>query len=370
MVDKKKKKSSSKTGPIKTSPNKIGKSGPNKAGKSVTLKDVALSADVHLSTVSRVLNPSNRKMISDDVAVRVREIADEMGYRANLFGYGLRTKKSNTIGVIIPDLTNPVFPPIIRGMEHAFRESGYTSILSDSNESVEEERTIVAQMQSRQVEGLVLASAHRADKIVEEAMEQGLPVVLINRTTDDKRVLYVTNDDHRGAQLAVDHLIDLGHRKIAHLAGPQFISNGFNRRKGYLAALKRRNIEVNKKLIVTCDTFDTEAGAKGFEKLMSQGEDFSAIFAGNDAFALGCYQAMKKRGLKCPDDISIVGYNDMPLVNLVQPRISTVRIDLYKMGSSAAKVLLGIIDGEGEVSPVSTILEPELIVRDSTARLS
>ena len=340
-----------------------------KNDKPVTLRDVAIRADVHLSTVSRVLNPANRKMVSDDVAERVKKIAVEMGYRANPFGYGLRTNKSNAIGVVIPDLTNPVFPPIIRGMEHALRESGYTAIFADSNESVEEERNIVQQMQARQVEGLVLASAHRADKIVEEAMNQGMPVILINRTTDDKRVLSVTNDDHRGALLAVDHLIDLGHREIAHLAGPQFLSTGYNRRKGYLAALKRRNIERNKKLIVTCEAFGVEDGAKGFEKLMAQKEPFSAIFAANDAVALGCYKAMKKHGLNCPDDISIIGYNDMPLIDLVQPPLSTIRIDLYEMGIRAARTLVNIIDDASEM-PVPIILEPQLIVRESAKKHS
>lgn len=342
---------------------------PAKNNKPVTLRDIAQRADVHLSTVSRVLNPADRKMVSDDVAERVKKIAEEMGYQANPFGYGLRTKKSNSIGVVIPDLTNPVFPPIIRGIEHAFRESGYTAILADSNESVDKERRIVQHMQARQVEGLVLASAHRADKIVEEALRQRLPVVLINRATDDNRVLSITSDDHRGALFAVDHLIDLGHRKIAHLAGPKYLSTGNNRRKGFLAALKRRDIDVNKKLIVTCDAFGVEDGVKGFEKLMARGEEFTAIFAANDAVALGCYKAMKRRGLSCPDDISIIGYNDMPLIDLVHPPLSTVRIDLYDMGLCAARTLLNILDDVPEAL-VPITLEPELKIRESTAAIT
>ena len=337
-----------------------------RAGRAVTLKDVAERANVHLSTVSRVLNPANRKMVSDDVANRIKAIADEMGYSTNPFGYGLRTRKSHSIGVVIPDLTNPVFPPIIRGMEHALRENGYTAFLADSNESVEEERTIVRQMMSRQIEGLVLASALRADTIIDEAIKQGLPIVLINRTTDDERVLSVTNDDHRGALLAADHLIDLGHRKIAHLSGPEHFSTGFARRNGFVMALKRRKVPLNEKLLITCGGLGIEDGAKGFHELMARGEEFSAIFAGNDAMALGCYLAMKEHGLSCPDDISIIGYNDMPMMDLVQPALSTIKFDLYEMGSSAAKTLLEILDDESD-APLPTILEPELVVRDSTA---
>lgn len=344
------------------------KAAPVVAAKPVTLRDIARRAGVHLSTVSRVLSPADRKMVSDDVADRVKKIAVEMGYQANPFGYGLRTNKSNSIGVVIPDLTNPVFPPIIRGMEHALRESGYTAILADSNESVDKERTIVQHMQARQIEGLVLASAHRADKIVEEALSQRLPVVLINRSTDDKRVLSVTSDDYRGAQLAVDHLIDLGHRKIAHLAGPKYLSTGNNRRKGFLEALKRRNFEANKKLVVICEAFGVEDGEKGFKKLMAQGEKFTAIFAANDAIALGCYKAMKELGLSCPEDVSIIGYNDMPLISLMHPPLSTVRIDLYNMGICAARTLLSIISNTTE-PPVPIILEPQLKVRGSTAAI-
>lgn len=338
----------------------------NKSSKAVTLKDVADRAGVHLSTVSRVLNPTQRKMVSDDVAIRVKSIAKEMGYRANPFGYGLRTNKSNTIGVVVPDLTNPVFPPIIRGIDHTLREIGYTAIFADSNESVGTEGRIVEQMQSRQVEGLILASAHRADKIVEAAVEQGLPLVLINRTTGNEEIISVTNDDNRGALLAVDHLIELGHRKIAHIAGPRHFSTGYNRRKGYLEALKRRNIKANKTLIIASDGFGIEDGARGFRKLKRSGEEFTAIFAGNDAVALGCYKEMKESGMSCPEDVSIVGYNDMPLMDLVQPKLTTVRIDLYKMGKIAAHSLAKLID-DTDGKPVPTILEPELIVRHSTA---
>ena len=336
------------------------------SGKPATLRDIAERADVHLSTVSRVLNPATGKVISNDVAERIRAIAKEMGYRTNPFGYGLRTKKSNTIGVVIPDLTNPVFPPIIRGIEHALRDFDYTAILADSDESVKDERVIIERMQSRQVEGLILATAHRADQIVANMIQYGTPTVLINRTTDDDRVLSVTNDDYRGAMLAVDHLLELGHRKIAHLAGPQYLATGHRRKKGYLEAIKRRKIKANKNLLITCDAFGVEDGYKGFNKLLKCDVPFSAIFCGNDALALGCYNAMHEAGLSCPDDISIIGYNNMPFVDMVQPALSTVQIDLYQMGIRAAKILMNVANAIDEPS-IPVILDPELIVRESTA---
>ena len=149
--------------------------------KAVTLRDVAQKAEVHISTVSRVLNPAQRKMVSDKVAQRTEKIAKDMGYRANPFGYGLRTNKSNTIGVVIPDLANPIFPPIIRGIENTLRQSGYTAIFADSNEDTEEESVIVDRVLARQIEGLIMATAHRKDDSTAAALTGHLPTVLINR---------------------------------------------------------------------------------------------------------------------------------------------------------------------------------------------
>ena len=331
----------------------------------MTLKDIAERADVHLSTVSRVLSPTHRKMVSDDVAKRVRKIAEEMGYRANPFGYALRTNKSRMVGVLIPDLTNPIFPPIIRGIEHVLREFGYTAIFADSDESVDEEAFIVERMRDRQIQGLILATAHRVGKTVDRLVMENVPVVLINRTTDDDRVLSVTNDDFRGAQLAVDHLFSLGHRRIAHLAGPQYLSTGMDRREGYLAALKRRNVSFDTELLVQCDGFGIHDGEKAFKELLSRNNSFDAVFAGNDSLALGCYRVMKERGLKCPDDISIAGYNNMPFTDMLEPPLTTVRFDKYEMGVNAARILLQLLEDDNE-HPLPHILEPELIVRQSS----
>ena len=336
-----------------------------KPSKKVTLRDVAERANVHLSTVSRVLSPSHRKMVSDDVAKRVREIANDMGYRANPFAYGLRTNKSRTIGVVIPDLTNPIFPPIIRGIEHALRKDDYTAIFADSNENVDEEELIVERMRDRQIEGLILATAHRAGQIVDRLAEENVPVVLINRAADNGRVLSVTNDDYRGAQLAVDHLLNLGHRRIAHLAGPQYLSTGFDRREGYLAALKRRNISVDKKLIIACETFSIDQGVTAFEELLKRDVPFDAIFAANDTLALGCYRVLRERGISCPETISIAGYNNMPFIDMVNPPLTTVRFVKYQMGVEAANMLLRLLD-EADEPPLPIILEPELLVREST----
>ena len=332
----------------------------------VTLKDVAEAAGVHISTVSRVLNPTRRKMVSNDVATRVIKIAKDMGYSTNPFAYGLRTKKSNTIGVIIPDLANPIFPPLIRGIEQRLSQSGYTAIFADTHESAEEESVIIKRVLARQVEGIVIATAQRKSDPLSTSTNNKIPSVLVNRGTENKDVLSVTNDDFYGAQLAVNHLISLGHKRIAHLAGPQSLTTGFQRRKGYLAAMKEHGLDTDKNLIISCGSFDFEGGKKGFKKLQNSDAPYTAIFAANDFLALGCYYEMRKKNIICPQDVSIIGYNDMPFSDMFDPALTTIKIDLNKMGNHAAELLLDRLEGQ-KTKLKSITLRPELVVRESTA---
>lgn len=337
--------------------------------ETVTLRDVAEAAGVHLSTVSRVLNPTRRKMVSDNVAERVQKIAKEMGYKTNPFAYGLRTKKSNTIGVVVPDLANPIFPPIIRGIENTLRQAGHTTIFADTDEDTEEESVIVERILARQVEGMIMATAHRRNKTSAASLPENIPVILVNRGANNSDILSVTNDDFLGAKLAVEHLIKLGHTRIAHLAGPQFLTTGFQRRKGYLAAMKKHGLKPDKELIIPCGAFGFDDGKAGFEKLLEKDIPFTAIFAANDFLALGCYHRMRKRNISCPEEVSIVGYNDMPFSDMFDPALTTVQIDLYKMGQHAAELLLKTLDGQKD-SLESKTLVPQLIVRESTAPLT
>ncbi len=333
-----------------------------------TLRDVAERVGVHSSTVSRVLNPKTRPMVSETVAARVLEIANEMGYRANPFAYSLKTNRSFTVGVLIPDITNPVFPPIIRGIERALGPAGYTTILADSDEDPDIEQGILDRMRARQVDGLILATAHRADQVVEECEADGIPFVLINRTMEGEGIYSVTNDDFGGIALAVDHLADLGHRRIAHLAGPQDLSTGFERHRGYIAAVKARGLENDPDLIFVCGAFSEAAGKAGLESLLDSAKPFTAVIAGNDMLALGCYDALEERGLSCPDDISVTGFNDMPFVDKFRPPMTTVRIPHYEMGATAAEILLSLLEGEDDKPPKSVCQTLELIVRGSTAK--
>lgn len=336
------------------------------ATRQARLRDVAERAGVHLSTVSRVLNPGTRDMVSEEVAQRIQKIAREMGYRTNAFGYGLKTQRSTTIGVVVPDLTNPVFPPIIRAIEHKLRHDGYTAILGDSDSDPEQERVIIDKMMGRRVEGLILATAHLTDDVIEKIIAEDAPVVLINRATEKAGVISVTTDDLKGAKLAVDHVIDLGHKAVAHVAGPQSLSTGHDRYEGFVNAMRVRGLTVDKALIHFCKNYSEEEGRAAMAALLDSGKPFTAVVAANDLLALGCYAVLAERGVKCPDDISVTGYNDMPFTDKFNPPLTTIRVDLHHMGERAAEALLSIIrDPDVRVKPIK--LPPQLIVRGSTA---
>lgn len=333
----------------------------------ITLRDVARQVGVHPSTVSRVLNPETRGMVTPEIARRVTEAARQLGYRPNPFAYSLKTNRSLMVGVLVPDLVNAIFPPIIRGIESVLEGAGYTAIVANSDLHAERERTILERMKERQVDGLILATAHREDSTIAGILAEGIPLVLINRTVEGASVFAVVNADGDGIRMAVEHLVSRGHRKIAHLAGPQDFTTGHRRREGFLRVMRDTGRDADPDLIVPCAAYSEEEGRCGTLDLLDRSSPFTAIVAANDLLALGCYQALMERGLRCPEDISVTGFNDMPMVDKLRPPLTTVRIPLFGMGAEAARMLLTQIQSTGE-TPRTVALQPSLIVRQSTAQ--
>lgn len=331
-----------------------------------TLRDVARRVGVHPSTVSRVLSPATRDMVSKTLTEKVRQAVDEMGYRTNPFAYSLKTNRSFTVGVLIPDLTNPLFPPIIRALEHTLGKAGYTAMLADSNESQETEHTIIERMKARQIDGLILATAHRADESVRQCLEEGIAIALINRSTEDENVFSVVVDDISGIRLAVDHVVELGHRKIGHVAGPQETSTGHARYLAFRKAMRAHKLEPDPDLIFFCDHFSEEDGNLATRTILDAAHGVTALITATDLLALGCYDALEGRGIRCPKGVSVVGYNDMPFADKFRPPLTTIRIPLDKMGSMAAEALLELMQDE-TARVKSVVLTPELVVRGSTA---
>lgn len=334
--------------------------------KAVTITQVALAAGVDRSTVSRALDPKKRALISDAVVKRVEATAQSLGYRPNQLAAALRTRRSGAVGVLLPDITNPVFPPIVKGIEETLRAAGCVALVANADGDAASQAEVFEQMLARRVDGLIIATAARDDLLVARCIAQHVPFVLVNRGADTGKLSMVVNDDRLGTQLAVQHLVALGHTRIAHLAGPQNLSTGFVRRAGFVAAMREVSLPAGS--IVNCTGYSREAGQTGCEKLFAKAPGVTAIVAANDLLALGCYDALHAMNLICPTDVSVIGHNDMPLMDMVSPPMTTVRIQHREMGAHAARLLLSQIASPGR-EPESIVLQPGLIVRRSTTRV-
>jgi LacI family transcriptional regulator len=330
----------------------------------ITIRDVALHAAVNPSTVSRALNPSTRHLIGDEVVRRVMASARALGYRQNKLAAALRGGQSHMIGVCLPDIENPVFPPIIRGIEEEMSAAGYGVLIANVTGTAQEQERLLEQMLERRVDGLILATAVRHDPLVRRTLLQHTPVVLVNRALEAGQVPEVVNDDLLSLQLAVDHLVALGHKHIAHLAGPSRLATGHARTLGFEIAMKHHGLNLS--AVVEATEFTREAGRQACETLLRQHKDVTAIVAGNDLIALGCYDVFAESTIQCPADISLVGHNDMPLFDMLSPPLTTVRIQHREMGRHAARLLLNVINAP-ESQPLRITLPPQLIVRGSTA---
>jgi LacI family transcriptional regulator len=331
-----------------------------------TLRDVAAVARVHPATASRALNPETRLLVSEETARRVSAAAAKLGYRPNPVARSLRTRRSHTIGVLIPDLNNPIFPPIVRGLEDRLAAAGYVALLGNTDADASRERTLFEQMRARHVDGFVLATATQHDRLLTEAAAAELPVVLMNRLSPDCSFPSVSVDNEQGARMAVTHLARLGHTRIAHIAGPQEASTGLGRLRGFRDGMASHGLEVDEDLIAYAGRYTVEEGTRCCTELLARRGDFTAVAAGNDMLAVGCYAALDESTRQCPEDISVIGFNDMPFIDRLKPPLTTVRFPHYQLGTEAAQLLLERISGADK--PVKILyLAPELVVRGSTA---
>jgi LacI family transcriptional regulator len=235
---------------------------------------------------------------------------------------------------------------------------------TDNDES--REAAAVESLRDRNVDGFIFATATLQHPVAERLAVDGTPVILVNRRTASSDIPSVTPDDAAGVALAMRHLVELGHQRIAHLAGPQTLSTGLNRLRAYRHALHDHGLEPDDELVVVCEAFTEAAGARALSQLLDRGVEFTAVLAGNDLLALGCYDAFAAHGLSCPADVSVVGFNDTPFMDKLHPPLTTVRIPHYEIGAEAARLLLeGLRTPE---RPARSVLLPlSLIVRESTA---
>lgn len=330
-----------------------------------TITDVASEAGVHPSTVSRVLNDHPGTTIRAATRQRVLVAADRLGYRPSALARSLRLQQTLTLGMLVPDITNPFFSSIIKGAEDAARQRGYNLILCNSEDDPQREETYLRVLRERQVDGLLIASSQMADDTIAELREQAFPFVLLNRATRNAEDLAVVVDNHAAAFDAVAHLARLGHHRVGHVAGPQNTTTGVDRRDGYRAGVRAYGLADEPELVVEADAFSVEAGNQALGIMLAGPARPTAVFAANDLIAIGMLQRLREIGARVPGDFSVVGFNDIPLAGLLEPALTTVRVPQLEMGVAGAHLLIDHLEGR-PISNIRVTLPTELVVRASS----
>jgi LacI family transcriptional regulator len=333
--------------------------------KPPTIADVARLAGVHKATASRALNPRTSGQVNAATARRVVAAAKRLRYQPNTLARSLSTSRSATVGVLVPDLTNPLFPLVVRGIEDVLSAGGYTALLANTDNDPERERAQFEALLSRQVDGFIIATARREHPLLERAHEQRTPIVLVNRSTDRPLFPAVTGDDAAGMAAAVTHLVELGHRRIAHLSGPQEMSTGLVRARAFRQAAGLHSLRVADTPVVEAQSYTEDGGLTAARRLLDRKPRPTAIVAGNDMIALGILQVLRERGLTCPGELSLIGFNDMRFVDKLTPPLTTVHVPHHRLGSEAAQLLLDQLESPDRPAKVVS-LPLHLVVREST----
>jgi LacI family transcriptional regulator len=329
-----------------------------------TIRDVARLAGVHISTVSRALDPTKASLLSRATRDKVISAADQLGYRPHLVASGLRRGRTRTIGVVVPDLGNPVYAPVVRGIAHALGHDGFMPLVADTEDDHDNFERVLAHLAGRRVDGIITTAPRSGDAaLLQQLVDGGIPVVIAVRTLPGSGLPTIVHDDLRGGRLAAEHLLDLGHTAIAQLSGPHDVEAFRARSAGFEAALEEAGVPVPTRTAADAPT--TEEGERLAREILVRDPRPTAVFAGNDMLALGVFTALGELGLAAPDDVSVVGYNDSFFAPHTQPPLTTVRLPAYDVGLAAGTLTLELVAGrEVDESPS---VPPELIVRASTA---
>jgi len=339
---------------------------PHAAGAArVKITDVAAAAGVHASTVSRVLRGTSDRRVSPDVADRIRTAAERLGYRPDVIAASLRTRSTRSIGAIVHDITDPVYPPILRGIETRLLEAGYMMVTGNTGYDPEAEAAMFEQMTSRLVDGVILGTTRLTDPVVERALAAGVPLVSVLRRTATGECSAVVNDCAAGMHALAQAIAARGHRDIAAIAAPQDLSTARERLEGLRAGLAAHGLDLHPERVVFVPRMDAEEGWRAAQTLLDRRAAPPHVIVGvNDLVAIGALQACQARGLACPSDISITGYNDIPLVDLIDPPLTTVTMDLPEIGARSADLLLTHLR-DPATEPTLVRVRPELKLRAS-----
>ncbi len=332
--------------------------------KKVTIKDIARMANVSHTTVSRALNDKSR--IRNETKERILSIVRELNYQPNFIARSLVMRRTRTLGLVITTIANPFYTELSLGIESMARSLGYNIILSFTHSDLSIEKESIDMLRSKGVDGIIFSSAHMEDPNIVKLAEDEFPIVLVNRKTYHplvkEKVDYVGVDNLLGGFMAVEHLIKLGHEKIGVIGGSSESSVGFERLEGGKKALETYGLKPMPQYFLE-GNFLRESGYQGGIRFLSLSEPPSAIFATNDYMALGVYQACIEKGLKVPEDIAIMGFNDIEFTAMKGIELTTIGQKTYEMGAIAVKTLVERIERKKTEATIEIFLEPELVVR-------
>lgn len=330
----------------------------------VKIKDIAERVGVSITTVSLVLNNRNCR-VSTETKERIFRTAEELNYVPNQIARSLATSETKTVGVIIPDITNPFFAEIAKGIGDALNQTGYTMFLSNSYNDSSQELAQIRKFQQHSVDGLIISSANSAQYDLTFERKLSTPLVILDRRISNFKRPRIEVDDFLGGYMATEYFLKCGHRRIACLAADQLYANAKERHNGYCQALKDYGITVDKKLIFNSD-FTINGGYEG--GLQAIETDATALFASNDLIAIGCYQACREKGVRIPEDISVIGFDDISSAEHLSPRLTTIRQPIYEIGHTAVEMLLSLINDPNRIPP-NVVFPLHLIIRESVKNL-
>lgn len=330
--------------------------------QAVTVLDVAREAGVSVSTVSRIINGTVK--VSDDKRIAVEEAIRKLEFKPNLFARSLKKGTTMTIGVLTQDVESPFFTRVMCGLEEGIVGTGYALIIVSGHWDAAEEAERIKLLMARRVDGLVILTGHLSDAQIAD-FAQTQPIVVTGRQIDAPNVRSVFFSNHEGGYLATRHLISLGHRRIAFIAGPATHIDAVSRFEGYQAALAEAGIALDPALIVQGD-FKENGGVFAMNRLIDSGAPFTAVFAANDQTALGARMVLSRRGIRVPDDVSLVGFDDLPTSAYLTPPLTTIRQPLFEVGQHSANLMMDMLGLPGK----DVTLPPlELVVRETTRRV-
>lgn len=337
----------------------------NKKNRRTSLKDLAQELGVSIATVSRALR--NSPEIGKEMQQRVKELAKQMNYRPNPFAQSLRKEAPKIIGVVVPNLVTHYYAAVLDGIEDEARRAGYSVISANSHEDTADEQHAVDNFISMHVEGIIacLAQTTTDYRHFEEIAEMGIPLVFFGRTCLTDRFSSVTANGDEAAQLATQHLIDTGSRRIAFIGGPNHLDMVRRRKHGYLEALRENRIPIDRDL-VACDTIDYQVAMQAAKRLLQSDHRPDAILAFNDIITFAAFTAIKECGLRIPDDVALIGFTDDVHAQYVTPRMSAIADQSRLMGVTACQLLLRNIGGDTKVC--HKIVPQELIIRDTSSK--